>query len=141
MLHHSTAIAVILVSTISLSPQDDVKALTGNWLVASAELSGEALPEKATSTMRLNIAGDKYAFTEGKSLDRGDLKIDATKKPKEMDIIGVEGPNKGKTYLAIYELKGDTLRICYDLGGKSRPSEFATKKGAALFLVTYQRMK
>src|SRR4051794_40819519 len=35
-----------------------------------------------------------------------------------MDITGTSGPNKGKTILAIYEQKGDTLRICYDLSGK-----------------------
>jgi uncharacterized protein (TIGR03067 family) len=58
-----------------------------------------------------------------------------------MDITGNEGPNKGKTFLAIYELKGDTLRICYDLSGQARPTEFKTKKDTRLFLVTYQREK
>ena len=36
---------------------------------------------------------------------------------------------------------GDTLRICYDLSGKSRPAEFKTEKGTQLFLVTYKREK
>ena len=35
----------------------------------------------------------------------------------------------------------DTLRICYDLSGKARPSEFKTTKETQLFLVTYQREK
>jgi hypothetical protein len=34
---------------------------------------------------------------------------------------------------------GDTLRVCYDLSGKSRPTEFKTKEGTRLFLVTYKR--
>ena len=58
-----------------------------------------------------------------------------------MDIISTEGPNKGKTFLAIYELDGDTLKVCYDLTGKSRPTEFKTQKGVLHFLVTYQRAK
>ena len=36
-----------------------------------------------------------------------------------MDITGTNGPNKGKTFLVIYELKGDELRVCYDLSGES----------------------
>ena len=58
-----------------------------------------------------------------------------------MDIVGTDGPNKGKTILGIYELKEDTLRICYDLTGKGRPTEFVTKKDAPLFLVVYKRAK
>jgi uncharacterized protein (TIGR03067 family) len=62
-------------------------------------------------------------------------------KPKELDIVGTDGPNKGKTILAIYEQDGDTLRICYDLSGKGRPTEFKTKEGTQSFLVTYVREK
>jgi hypothetical protein len=42
---------------------------------------------------------------------------------------------------AEYELTDDTLRICYDLSGKTRPSEFATKAGTRQFLMTYKRAK
>jgi uncharacterized protein (TIGR03067 family) len=56
-------------------------------------------------------------------------------------VIGTEGPNQGKTFPAIYELKKDTLRICYDLSGAKRPTEFKTMSGTRLFLVTYKREK
>lgn len=42
-------------------------------------------------------------------------------------------------FLAIYELDGDTLRVCYDLSGKARPSEFKTKAETQLLLFTYKR--
>jgi uncharacterized protein (TIGR03067 family) len=58
-----------------------------------------------------------------------------------MDVKGTKGPNKGKTFPAIYEVKGDTLRVCYDLDGKERPREFKTEKGKKYFLVTYERDK
>jgi hypothetical protein len=66
---------------------------------------------------------------------------DTSADPKTMDIKGVEGPNKGKTCLAIYELKDDKLTICYDLSGESRPTEFKTQPKTQLFLVTYEREK
>jgi uncharacterized protein (TIGR03067 family) len=56
-------------------------------------------------------------------------------------VIGTEGPNQGKTFPAIYELNGDTLRICYDLSGAKRPAEFKTIAGTKLYLVTYSRSK
>ena len=60
---------------------------------------------------------------------------------EEHEDYGVKGPNKGKTFPAIYELAGDTLRVCYDLSGKKRPTEFKTKADTKLYLVTYKRKK
>jgi uncharacterized protein (TIGR03067 family) len=133
-----------LLSAASVFAQDaatDAKKLEGAWTPSAAEIGEKAWPDDVLKKMKLVIAGDQYTVTVGKAIDKGTIKFDSSKKPKTMDIMGAEGPNKGKTFLAIYEINGDTLRICYDLGGKNRPTEFATKKGAPLFLVTYQRAK
>jgi len=66
---------------------------------------------------------------------------DSATQPKGMSVTGTEGPNSGKTFPAIYELKGDTLRICYDLSGAKRPTEFKSVAGTKLYLVTYVRKK
>ncbi|HUJ71287.1 MAG TPA: TIGR03067 domain-containing protein, partial [Verrucomicrobiae bacterium] len=73
--------------------------------------------------------------------DKGTYTIDSTTKPKSMTVTGTEGPNNGKTFPAIYELKGDQLRICYDLSGAKRPTEFKSIAGTQLYLVTYNRKK
>jgi len=75
------------------------------------------------------VKGDKYTVTVGKAVDRGNVKLNPSAKPQTLDITGTEGPNKGRTILAIYERDGDTLRVCYDLSGKNRPTEFKTKEG------------
>jgi hypothetical protein len=74
-------------------------------------------------------------------LDQGTIKLNASAKPKALDITGTEGPNKGKTIRGIYEQDGDTLRVCCDLSGKSRPKELKTSEGTKLFVVTYKRQK
>jgi uncharacterized protein (TIGR03067 family) len=56
-----------------------------------------------------------------------------------MSITGTNGPNLGKTFPAIYELKGDTLRICYDLSGEKFPTDYKSVEGTKLYLVTYKR--
>lgn len=120
---------------------DERKLLQGAWLPSAGELSENPFDEATLKSMKLVIEGDNYTVTVGKSVDKGTTKIDPAAKPKSLDIIGTDGPNKGKTILAIYELNGDTLRVCYDLTGKARPSEFKTRKGQLLFLVTYKRAK
>ena len=140
--HPCIFIAVILFTAAARSQDaaDERKLLQGTWLPTAAELSADPLDEATLKTLKLVIEGDKYAVTVGVSpFDKGTIRIDPAAKPKTMDIIGTEGANKGKTFLAIYELNGDTLRICYDLTGKVRPTEFKTKKGELLFLATYKR--
>jgi uncharacterized protein (TIGR03067 family) len=120
---------------------DDETSIDGTWLPSAAELGGEKFPDEVRKTMKLVIGDGKYTVTVGKTLDRGTVKQDPSKKPKALDVTGTEGPNKGKTFLAIYEKTDDTLRICYDLSGKARPTEFKTTKDTQLFLVTYDREK
>jgi uncharacterized protein (TIGR03067 family) len=119
----------------------DDDALQGTWLPATAELGGKMFPDEVRKSIKLVVKDDKYTVTVGDKVDKGYIKLNPSAKPKEMDITGTDGPNKGKTFLAIYEQEGDTLRICYDLIGKSRPTEFKTKEGTSLFLVTYKRDK
>jgi uncharacterized protein (TIGR03067 family) len=119
----------------------DRDAMQGTWLPETAELAGKMFPDEIRKSMKLVIKDGKYTVNVGKAVDEGTVKLNATAKPKEMDVTGTDGPNKGKTFLAIYEQKGDTLRICYDLSGKNRPTEFKTKEDTQLFLVTYKRKK
>jgi uncharacterized protein (TIGR03067 family) len=134
---------VLLVAALAWSQDTagEQKALEGTWIPSAAEIAGQPFPEELRKKTKLVVAGDKYTVHVGDTVDRGTVKIDTSKKPKTMDIIGAEGPNKGKTFLAIYELNGDTLRVCYNLGGKERPAEFKTTKDSLVFLATYQRAK
>lgn len=119
--------------------KNDAKSIDGTWLPSTAELGGEKFPDEVRKSIKLVIGDGKYTVTVGQEPDRGAVKLDQSTNPKALDITGAEGPNKGKTILAIYETSGDTLRICYDLSGKARPTEFKTEKGTQQFLVTYER--
>ncbi|GAA5504691.1 hypothetical protein [Novipirellula caenicola] len=57
-----------------------------------------------------------------------------------MTINSMEGPNKDKTILAIYEIKNaDAMRVCYDLSGTDFPKEFKAPKDSEFYLVGYRR--
>src|SRR6185312_3893179 len=117
----------------------DAKAIQGDWRPVKAELGGQPMAEEVLKTISLNIGDGTYLVHVGNSPDKGTVAVDASTTPKSMTITGTEGPNKGKTFPCIYELKGDTLRICYDLSGAKRPSEFKTMAGTRLYLVDYKR--
>lgn len=138
-----TVMVVISVGPLALfgNSQEDSKLLEGIWLASAAELGGKPFPEEVRKSIQLTLKDNKYTVAVGKIPDQGTVKLDPSAKPKAMDITGTEGPNKGKTFLAIYQLDGDTLKICYDLSGKGRPTEFKTTEGTSLFLVTYKRGK
>jgi uncharacterized protein (TIGR03067 family) len=124
-----------------LTAARDSDTIDGTWLPEKAELAGKPLPDEVRKSIKLVVKDGKYTVTVGKGIDKGTVKLDPKAKPKALDITGTEGPNKGKTILAIYERDGDTLRVCYDLGGKSRPTEFKSREGTKLYLVTYKRDK
>jgi uncharacterized protein (TIGR03067 family) len=98
-------------------------------------------PDEVRKTIKLEVKDDTYTVTVGKAVDQGTLTYHPATKPMALDIVGTDGPNKGRAILAIYERDGDTLRLCYDLSGNSRPTEFITKEGTQLFLVTYKLEK
>ena len=120
------------------SDKDDMK---GTWRPESAEMAGAKFPEAVLKVMSLTLLDDTYKVAIGEQVDEGTVSLDPAKSPKAMDIKGVKGPNAGKTFPCIYELKDETLRICHNLGGKDRPSEFKTKQDSKLFLVTCKRPK
>ncbi len=108
----------VLTVVLSFSPaarSGDAKngdAIQGTWLPSAAEIGGKPFPDEIRKSIKLVIKDDKYTVTVGNAVDQGTLKLNASAKPKEIDVIGTDGPNKGKTFLAIYERDGDNLRIC-----------------------------
>ncbi len=143
----SPFIAFLLFAGTSLAakpdPADDAKAVQGLWIPVKAELAGQPMPDSVLKTISLKLDKGKYEVTVSTEPhpDKGLYIIDATSKPKSVTITSVEGPNHGKTIPAIYELEGDTYRVCYDLSCAKRPTEFKTLPGTQLYLVTYKRKK
>jgi uncharacterized protein (TIGR03067 family) len=72
-----------------------------------------------------------------------DFKLDPAKEPKQIDItLHLEKGKKDATLLGIYEVKGDTLKVCY-FGSKSgkRPTEFSTGDDLTAGLIVLTRAK
>jgi len=141
-IEHILCFCVTLAASLTLFAGDasgDSKLLQGKWVPAAAQLGGQPMNEATLKTISMKLDNGKYQVLVGEYPDRGTYTIDTTTKPKSITVVGTEGPNQGKTFPAIYELKDDTLRICYDLSGAKRPEEFKSVAGTKLYLVTYKR--
>jgi uncharacterized protein (TIGR03067 family) len=126
------------------APKGDAPTHEGVWKPIAGILDGARLPEPALKAITLKIAGLNYEVTvEGENqTDKGTCTLDTTTNPKRMTIKSTEGPNRGKTFLAIYEMKDSvSMRVCYDLSGMDFPKEFKAPKGTHHYLVGYRRQK
>jgi uncharacterized protein (TIGR03067 family) len=120
---------------------DDLGKLAGAWTCVSATNDGKALAEETVKMLRLTITKEGGYKTE-----RGDqvlfdstCKIDSAKTPKQIDLVGTEGENKGKVAQGIYALDANTLTICYTMPGKGRPKALESKPGSAATLIVWKR--
>jgi len=130
-------------STRSEGTKTNTYTHEGIWKPIAAILGGMRLPPEALEAITLKITGDNYEVTvAGEGPDKGTCQRDLSTTPKRMTIKSTDGPNRGKTFLAIYEMKdANSMRVCYDLSGKDFPKEFKAPKDTQLYLVGYRRQK
>lgn len=123
-------------------PPRDEDRMQGTWVFATSErdgkkeLDGDKVPlemEFTTETFRFRLpAGAKHAQP---------YKLDASKKPRTIDWLAGAKTGPAKPLLGIYELDGDTLKICWGKDGKERPQEFKTGSDAGDWLWILKRAK
>jgi len=117
-------------------------ALQGTWAAVSAERSAQ--PADDLKGHQLTFSGDRFTIrSKGKVVYQGTYTTDPSKKPASIDFKNTAGEMKGKTWLGIYELDGDVLKICdnADDVAKERPSAFVTETRSGQVLVNFKRAK
>jgi uncharacterized protein (TIGR03067 family) len=118
--------------------------LKGSWKAVSAEHDGAKIPDELLKNVALTIRDDKV-LKKGRDWE-ATYKIDPKQKPAWLDMVPIvaeDGKGDGKrdtTVRWIYEVDGDTLKICgSESGGADRPKEFATKRGDQRVLIVFKR--
>ena len=121
----------------------DLDLMQGSWVVESAESGGTAIAGEQSKATRFVIKGDKYIYTIPDYREEGTLKLDQSKKPKAIDLKIVEGRDQGEMQLGIYELRKDTLKLCFAPAGKDnkRPKNFSTNADNDQLLLVLKREK
>jgi uncharacterized protein (TIGR03067 family) len=91
---------------------EDWHKLKGNWqAVEILTLDGRAVSPADVKAVKVTFAGaDRMIFLAAKNTDKHEysVKLDASKKPKAIDLKALDGESKGDVLLGIYQLDGDT---------------------------------
>jgi len=122
--------------------EKEVSKFQGTWTFESCQAGGKEHPAGELKGLILTFEGDKHTVKKGDDVIQvGTQKLDPSRSPKTIDVTIAEGPNKGTVMLGIYEIDGDTLKVCFDPQGKKRPTEFKSAPGSENFVNVHKRVK
>lgn len=119
---------------------DDLKRLQGAWRMVSGEGEGIKLP--AVGRWVFKGEAVQCGYTADDLQPMGTVKLDASKLPKQIDLIEAGGAKKRRTMPAIYKFEGDRLVICFGPWDSAhRPTHFVAPPESNWYLVTFERIK
>ena len=114
----------------------DLDRLQGTWTIVSLEMDGQTMPGGGA---RIVVRGNRFTTIAMGATYEGSVVVHQATAPKSFELHFDEGPEKGNTSFGIYELDGDTWKICLTTRGTERPREFAAPPGTGIALETFQR--
>ena len=117
----------------------DLDLLQGVWTVTALELEGQKMPAAMLAKARIVIQGNRFTSTGMGADYAGTLDLNGSASPRQLSLKFDTGPEKGNTNLGIYEIDGDTWKLCLATQGSVRPSGFACPPGSGFALETLTR--
>jgi uncharacterized protein (TIGR03067 family) len=99
--------------------------LVGEWQMLNAWQEGHALDARMVKTGRRVTTATHTTTYFGKQVFlNAAYTIDSTVRPKTIDL-----DNRGKKQLGIFDVEGDTMKICFAAPGRPRPNDFESRAG------------
>ena len=136
--------------TASLMSSDNQDAIEkehaqfgGVWSFALVEVEGAKQPEAPFETNKMIVvaAERRFIVVQGPKITRGVFQMDPSKTPKQIDVIATNSAGKSQTSFAIYELEGDTYKVCASFRSDERPAELSSKPGSGTVFEVLKREK
>lgn len=146
MTHTLLLCAALLPAAANQAPADanagDLAKLQGDWMAVSVIDNGTKVADDEAQTLFRTVSGNKYSlFRFTKPLAQGTFKIDATKRPKTIDVTPTGSKGPSKPILGIYEFRGRALWICNARPGMPRPIDFEPQSGSGHSRVVWEPEK
>jgi uncharacterized protein (TIGR03067 family) len=140
-MHWHLLTVVLLVAAPPHQEKKDEEKIQGNWTVVSREFIGKKTPEAELKALKVIIKNGTITMDDGKKKEKIRYKLDPSKKPKAIDLANT-GIESKETTLAIYELDGDTLKICWsEKDPEHRATKFASDEDSGQTVIVFKREK
>jgi uncharacterized protein (TIGR03067 family) len=115
--------------------------MQGTWQVVSSQVGDEKASAAEVKKRKVTVKGNVLAYDPGSGpRDRREGTIRLDPKAKTLDWT-LTAPEVGPTMLALYELKGDDLRIGFGNDGLVRPRRFVLGKEDVVWLLVLKRQR
>jgi uncharacterized protein (TIGR03067 family) len=137
----------IVILVFLIAPTDDAavrkeaKSLEGNWMVVAWEVKGEKLPKE-----KFQFQGLVFAAADASDKQKPDgsffytAQLDPSKSPKAIQTAKAVGNRMKPRFVGVYELDGDTLKLCLGEAGAA-PTELTTDPEGKSVLLELKRAK
>jgi uncharacterized protein (TIGR03067 family) len=120
----------------------EVQRLEGTWTVVAMHAKGKPLPAKGIPFRKIVFAENKkVAEKEGKGCAVFSYRLDLEKSPKTIDAAEQGDRPRKITLYGVYQLKGETMRLCLSDSMKDRPTDFRTAPESNAILLELKRAK
>jgi uncharacterized protein (TIGR03067 family) len=120
----------------------DLDRLQGTWALVSMETEGHDVAPDDFKNWTAAYEQNRVVLRDGDRVRRrGIVTLNSGRKPKAINTWDQDGPYEDQTVPGIYELEGDTLKLCFARPGQERPKEFTTKSGTAFLFCIYKKQK
>lgn len=144
--------AIVCLALVGLAAANEIgdiirterNAVAGIWTIDSIEFDGRKQtsdPKGPKMTVVIGSDGTLKVQQGRRTIIEASTEINPTKAPKAIDISYTSGGQKGQSSLGIYEIDGDTFRVCTARAGNQRPAAFRSAPGSGLVLTVYKREK
>jgi uncharacterized protein (TIGR03067 family) len=117
----------------------DLDKLQGAWAIGAMEMDGEAMAPEAFVEARVVVKGDRFTSTGMGAVYEGTLVLDSSASPARIDMKFDAGPEKGNTNPGIYQIDGDSWKLCLATRGSVRPEIFQSPAGSGIAVQTMVR--
>jgi uncharacterized protein (TIGR03067 family) len=122
--------------------REELARFEGVWRFALVEVEGARQPDAPFETNKLIVLKDgRYVIVQGPRITRGVIKLSPNNTPKHYDVAVTSGPAKGLEASGLYELDGDTCKVCLPFRGKVRPTVLESKAGNGCLIHVFARGK
>jgi len=112
--------------------------IEGAWAVTGSEREGTPWREIAGAAMTIGGGQFTLQFVDNGAVYKGEVRQAGG--PQVFDFVHKEGPDAGKTWLALVSSNGQLLKICFTYSGDNpRPTTLTTSPGEGTTLIGLRR--